>query len=76
VSEERSCFARVAVARSTGSQDAFEPTYEELPTTFHSIESERYRAGEILRALPVGRCIVRTEGKTYCVTVPAPRRKS
>ena len=64
------------VAHSAGEQEGFEPTYEELPSAFHSIESERYRAGEILRALPVGRCIVRTEGKTYCVTVPPPRSQS
>lgn len=64
------------IAHAEGEQEMFEPTYQELPSAFHSIESERYRAGEILRALPVGRCIVRTEGKTYCVTVPPPKRQS
>ncbi|MGE3702632.1 MAG: DUF87 domain-containing protein [Hyphomicrobiaceae bacterium] len=64
------------VAHSQGEQEGFEPTYEALPSAFHSIESERYRAGEILRALPVGRCIVRTEGKSYCITVPLPKRRS
>jgi hypothetical protein len=63
-------------ARTAGESEAFEPLYEDLPSAWHSLESERYRAGEVLRALPVGRCIVRTQNRTVCVSVPPPRRQS
>jgi len=63
-------------AHTAGAQEGFEPTYTNLPSAWHSIESERYRAGELLRALPIGRCIVRSEGKTICVSVPPPKRQS
>jgi hypothetical protein len=63
-------------AHTSGESEAFESVYQELPSAWHSLESERYRAGEVLRALPVGRCIVRTQGRTVCVSVPPPRRQS
>jgi hypothetical protein len=63
-------------ARTSGESEAFEPIYQDLASAWHSLESERYRAGEVLRALPVGRCIVRTQGRTVCVSVPPPRRQS
>ena len=72
----RSSARSKAVAHTAGEQEGFEPLYADLPSAWHSIEAERYRAGEILRALPVGRCIVRSEGRTCCVTVPPPKRQS
>jgi hypothetical protein len=63
-------------ARTSGESEAFESQYQDLPSAWHSMDSERYRAGEVLRALPVGRCIVRTQGRTVCVSVPPPRRQS
>jgi hypothetical protein len=63
-------------ARTSGESEAFESLYQDLPSAWHSLESERYRAGEVLRALPIGRCIVRIQGRTVAVTVPPPRRQS
>jgi hypothetical protein len=63
-------------AHTSGESETLESVYHDLPSAWHSLESERYRAGEVLRALPVGRCIVRTQGRTVCVSVPPPRRQS
>jgi hypothetical protein len=72
----RSTARSSGTARTSGESEAFEPQYQDLPSAWHSMDSERYRAGEVLRALPVGRCIVRTGGRTVCVSVPPPRRQS
>jgi hypothetical protein len=63
-------------AETSGEQEGFEPLYRDLPSAWHGLDAERYRAGEILRALPIGRCIVRMKGRTFAVAVPPPRRPS
>jgi hypothetical protein len=63
-------------ARTTGESEAFEPLYEDLPSTWHSLESERYRAGELIRALPPGRAFVSWRGKMACITVPQAKYRS
>jgi hypothetical protein len=63
-------------ARTTGESEAFEPIYEDLPSTWHNLESERYRAGELIRALPPGRAFVSWRGKTACITVPQAKYRS
>jgi hypothetical protein len=63
-------------ARTTGESEAFEPVYQDLPSTWHSLESERYRAGELIRALPPGRAFVSWRGKTACITIPQAKYRS
>jgi hypothetical protein len=45
-------------ALTTGSQEAFEPIYEERPTAVHSLENIRYLAGHALRSLTAGRAAI------------------
>ena len=63
-------------AAQEGEAEAFEALYRDLPSSFHSIENERYRAGELLRALPIGRAFVNFNNKTVLLNIPAPKRQS
>lgn len=45
-------------ARAQGVQEAFEPLYENLPTSVHSLENVRYMGAQILCALPTGRAAI------------------
>lgn len=63
-------------AAQTGEAEAFEPVYADLPSSFHTLESERYRAGAILGALPVGRCVLNLNNRSIVLTVPPPKRSS
>ena len=45
-------------AHTTGSQEAFEPIYEERPTAVHSLDNIRYLAGHALRSLTAGRAAI------------------
>jgi TraM recognition site of TraD and TraG len=44
--------------RNKGESEAFEPIYENLPTSFHSKESVLWVQGDLLRSLPPGTAIV------------------
>jgi hypothetical protein len=59
-----------------GTAEAFEPVYADLPSAWHSKDNELYRAGELLRALPVGRAYVSFRGRCALITIPAPKRQS
>jgi hypothetical protein len=59
-----------------GVSEAFEPIYADLPSAWHGKDNELYRAGELLRALPVGRAYVSWRGRCALVTIPAPKRQS
>ena len=63
-------------SRQEGEAEAFEAIYASLPASFHSIENERYRAGELLRALPIGRAFVNFNNTTVCIQIPTPKRQS
>ena len=60
----------------SGEHEGHENVFQDLPSAWHSIESERYRAGELLRALPIGRCFISFRGKTVCLRVPKAKRQS
>jgi len=72
----RSTAVSRGAAETAGEHEAFEPMYQDLPASFHSKENELYFAGEMIRALPVGRAFVSWRGKTHCITIPPPKRKS
>ena len=57
-----------------GSSEALFPTYELLPTSFHSKDNALYMAGETIRNLPVGRAIVRFRDKVVTLSIPPPRK--
>jgi hypothetical protein len=59
-----------------GRSEALFPVYKELPTAFHSKDHALYRAGETIRALPVGRAILRFRDTVALLTVPPPRKPS
>lgn len=63
-------------ARTEGEQEGLEPIMVDLPAAWHSIEAERYRAGEVIRALPTGRCFLAFRGRTICLDVPKAKRES
>lgn len=65
-----------ATSRQEGEAETFEAIYADLAGSFHSLESERYRAGELLRALPIGQAFVNFNNKTVLVRIPAPKRQS
>lgn len=56
-----------------GWTEGFETIYQDLPTSFHSLENARYMAGEVLRKLPVGSTFVAWRGQHARVKVPPPR---
>jgi hypothetical protein len=60
--------------QGAGTSEALFPTYQNLPTAFHSKDHALYRAGEMLRSLPVGRAVVRFRDTRAVLTVPPPRR--
>lgn len=60
--------------KGAGASQALFPKYQDLPTAFHSKDHALYRAGETLRALPVGRAIVRFRNTVAVLTVPPPRK--
>lgn len=45
-------------AHTAGSQEAFEPIYEERPSAVHSLENIRHMAGHALRSLTAGRAAI------------------
>lgn len=57
-----------------GASQALLPTYERLPTSYHSKDNVLYMAGETIRSLPVGRAIVRFRNNLTTLTVPQPRK--
>lgn len=61
---------------SVGEQEGFENIFADLATSYHSIESERYRAGEVIRALPIGKAFVRCANKTILVSITPPKRNN
>lgn len=65
-----------ALGTSVGASQAFEPVYADLPTSFHSKENELYRAGEMLRNLPVGHAFVSFRDRRVCIRIPPPKRQS
>jgi hypothetical protein len=86
ISSEATTYARSkAISKSTGQgrgisetegwHEGFETIYASLPTSFHSLDTLRYLAGERIRALPVGKAFVRSQGKSACVTIPDPKTK-
>lgn len=58
----------------SGTSEALFPVYQDLPTSFHSKENVLYMAGETIRNLPIGRCIVKFRGNVTMLTVPPPRK--
>jgi len=84
ISTESETYARsyattTSKARAEGSSttegwtEGFETIYQDLPTSFHSLENARYMAGETLRKLPVGSAFVAWRGQHARVKVPPPR---
>ncbi len=63
------------ISETEGWHEAFETLFENLPTAFHSLDTLRYLAGERIRALPIGKAFVRSQGKCACVTIPDPKTK-
>ena len=59
--EARSRSRATSTNETAGSstREALIPIYSDLPTSFHSKESELYFAGEAIRGLAVGECFVR-----------------
>ncbi len=60
-------------AQTQGAQEAFEPIYEDRPTSVHSLENVRYMAAQVLMNLPTGRAAISfvdaTGMKTASLTV-------
>jgi hypothetical protein len=72
----RSASRSKGTSEQVGEREAFEPVYADLPTTYHSKENELYFAGEMIRALPVGRAFISWRGRTVCIQVPEAKRQS
>jgi hypothetical protein len=65
-----------ATSEMTGESEGFENVFQNLPSAWHSLDAERYRAGEVIRALPTGRCFLSFRGRTVCLDVPKAKRES
>jgi hypothetical protein len=65
-----------ATSEMSGESEAFENVFQNLPSAWHSLDAERYRAGEVIRALPIGRCFLSFRGRTVCLDVPKAKRES
>lgn len=63
------------ITRGGSAGEALFPVYQELPTSFHGKDNALYMAGEMIRALPVDRAIVRFRNHIVSLQVPPPRRR-
>jgi hypothetical protein len=63
-------------SRGNGASQALFPTYQDLPTSFHSKDNALYMAGETIRNLAVGRAIVRFRNNVSTLNVPPPRKSN
>jgi Helicase HerA, central domain len=59
---------------SKGSAETLIPVYADLPTSFHSKDNELYMKGEMIRALPVGRAVVKFRSHHTFLNIPPPRK--
>ena len=63
-------------SRSHEVSEALHPIYEKLATSFHSKDNELYQKGELIRALPTGRAVVRFSDTSVILNVPPPRKSN
>jgi hypothetical protein len=54
--------------------DTYASIFKDLPGSFHSAENVKYMMGQRLKALPVGRAVVRFRGRSTFLNIPPPRR--
>ncbi len=63
-------------SRGSSSSEAALPTYDKLPTSFHSKDNELYIKGEMIRNLPTGYAIIKSGALMRFIKVPPARKKA